>query len=127
MHTAQMNKKIKEQKAELTDAEKAVQQWKIKKLVKKLTAARGNGTSMISLIVPPGGKISLVSKMLNDEMGTATNIKSRVNRLSVLGAITSVLQRLKLYNKVPENGLIIYCGKCVIMGVIVIVIVIVDM
>ena len=39
--------------------------------------------------------------MLGDELGTASNIKSRVNRQSVLGAITSAQQRLKLYNKVP--------------------------
>lgn len=38
--------------------------------------------------------------MLGDEYGTASNIKSRVNRLSVLSAITSAQQRLKLYNKV---------------------------
>lgn len=38
--------------------------------------------------------------MLGDEFGTASNIKSRVNRQSVLGAITSAQQRLKLYNKV---------------------------
>jgi peptide chain release factor subunit 1 len=31
----------------------------------------------------------------------------------VLGAITSVQQRLKLYNKVPLNGLVIYCGTIV--------------
>lgn len=92
------------------DAEKAVEQWKIKKLIKTLEEARGNGTSMISLIVPPKDQISRVSKMLGDELGTATNIKSRVNRLSVLGAITSVQQRLKLYNRVPPNGLVIYCG-----------------
>mmetsp|Transcript_4705 Transcript_4705/g.9060 ORF Transcript_4705/g.9060 Transcript_4705/m.9060 type:complete len:435 (+) Transcript_4705:29-1333(+) len=92
------------------EAEKAIEQWKIKKLVKTLEAARGAGTSMISLIVPPKDQISRVSKMLGDELGTATNIKSRVNRLSVLGAITSVQQRLKLYAKVPPNGLVIYCG-----------------
>jgi peptide chain release factor subunit 1 len=28
----------------------------------------------------------------------------------VLGAITSVQQRLKLYNRVPDNGLVLYCG-----------------
>ncbi len=44
--------------------------------------------------------------MLADEYGTASNIKSRVNRLSVLGAITSVQHRLKLYAKVPPNGLV---------------------
>jgi len=61
--------------------------------------------------------------MLADEYGTASNIKSRVNRLSVLSAITATQQRLKLYNKgelllfpsikhnsVPPNGLVVYCG-----------------
>lgn len=54
---------------------------------------------MISLIIPPKDQIARVNKMLADEFGTASNIKSRVNRLSVLGAITSVQARLKLYNK----------------------------
>ena len=65
--------------------------------------------------------------MLADEYGTASNIKSRVNRLSVLSAITATQQRLKLYNKgngiitvlhilkhkpflVPPKGLVVYCG-----------------
>merc|ERR1719516_635381 len=51
--------------------------------------------------------------MLADEYGTASNIKSRVNSLSVLGAITSVQHRLKLYTKVPPNGLVVYCGTIV--------------
>lgn len=95
------------------DNDKNVEIWKIKKLIKSLEAARGNGTSMISLIIPPRDQISRVQKMLADEFGTATNIKSRVNRLSVLSAITSTQQRLKLYNKVPNNGLVIYCGTIV--------------
>lgn len=94
-------------------ADRNVQMWKVKKLIKSLEAARGNGTSMISLIIPPKDQISRGAKMLADEFGTASNIKSRVNRLSVLGAITSVQQRLKLYSKVPPNGLVIYCGTIV--------------
>ena len=90
-----------------------VEIWKIKRLIKSLEAARGNGTSMISLIMPPKDQIARIGKMLADEFGTASNIKSRVNRLSVLGAITSVQQRLKLYSKVPTNGLVIYCGTIV--------------
>lgn len=66
-----------------------------------------NGTSMISLIIPPKDQISRIAKMLADEFGTASNIKSRVNRLSVLGAITSVQQRLKLYNKGDRLSFII--------------------
>ncbi len=56
----------------------------------------------------PKDQISRVAKMLADEYGTASNIKSRVNRLSVLSAITSTQQRLKLYTRVPDNGLIVY-------------------
>ncbi|KAG2180590.1 hypothetical protein INT44_003594 [Umbelopsis vinacea] len=95
------------------NAEHNIEIWKIKRLIKSLEAARGNGTSMISLIIPPKDQISRVAKMLADEYGTASNIKSRVNRLSVLGAITSTQQRLKLYNKVPPNGLVVYCGTIV--------------
>ncbi|KAJ8703956.1 hypothetical protein PYW07_013250 [Mythimna separata] len=99
--------------SEESSADRNVEIWKIKKLIKSLEMARGNGTSMISLIIPPKDQISRVSKMLADEFGTASNIKSRVNRLSVLGAITSVQHRLKLYTKVPPNGLVIYCGTIV--------------
>ncbi|CAH2356042.1 eukaryotic peptide chain release factor subunit 1 [[Candida] railenensis] len=91
-------------------AEKNIEIWKVKKLIKSLEMARGNGTSMISLIIPPGGQISLTQKLLTEEYGTASNIKSRVNRLSVLSAITSTQQKLKLYNNVPKNGLVVYCG-----------------
>lgn len=72
--------------------------------------ARGSGTSMISLIVRANTQISLVTKMLTEEYGTASNIKSRVNRLSVLDAITSTKERLKKYTRCPPNGLVVYCG-----------------
>lgn len=84
-------------------SDKNVEIWKIKKLIKSLEAARGNGTSMISLIIPPRDQIPRIAKMLADEYGTASNIKSRVNRLSVLSAITSVQARLKLYNRGDLN------------------------
>jgi len=95
---------------DLSDENPEVERWKIKNLIKSLTEARGNGTSMISLIVPPKDDVSRAKKMLENEYGTASNIKSRVNRLSVLGAITSTQERLKQYNRVPPNGLVIYCG-----------------
>lgn len=91
-------------------AEQNIQMWKIKKLIKSLDSARGAGTSMISLIIPPKDQISRISAMLTQEYGTASNIKSRVNRLSVLAAITSTQQRLKLYNRVPPNGLVLFVG-----------------
>jgi peptide chain release factor subunit 1 len=95
---------------ELDAEELAIRQWRVKKLIDGLEKARGNGTSMISLIIPPRDQIARISKMLTDEYGTASNIKSRVNRLSVLNAITSTVQKLKLFTRVPPNGLVVYCG-----------------
>ena len=45
----------------------------------------------------PKEQISKAVQMLQEEYGTASNIKSRVNRLSVLSAIVSTKERLKLY------------------------------
>jgi peptide chain release factor subunit 1 len=87
-----------------------IEQWKIKRLIKRLEEVKGAGTSMISLIIPPKKAIVEITKMLRDEQGTAVNIKSNVNRKSVLTAITSASERLKLYNKTPPNGLILYTG-----------------
>jgi peptide chain release factor subunit 1 len=87
-----------------------IEQWKLKRLIKRLESAQGNGTSMISLILPPKKQISDVSNMLNQELGTASNIKSSGNKKSVLTAISSAKERLKLYNKTPNNGLVIFCG-----------------
>ncbi|KAJ2645499.1 translation termination factor eRF1, partial [Coemansia sp. RSA 1285] len=92
------------------EVDQHVELWKMKKLIKSLAAARGNGTSMISLVIPPKDQISRITGMLTNEYGTASNIKSRVNRLSVLSAITSTQQRLKLYTRTPPNGLVLYCG-----------------
>merc|ERR1711934_1020289 len=100
----------KESKMAESEEDKNIEQWKIRKLIKSLEEARGNGTSMISLILPPKDDVARANKMLGDEFGTAQNIKSRVNRLSVLSAIKSTQERLKLYNRVPTNGLVLYCG-----------------
>jgi peptide chain release factor subunit 1 len=91
-----------------------IELWKIKKTVKMLSEAKGNGTSMISLVIPPDKSLSVVNNMLTTEYGTATNIKSRVNRLSVLSAITSTQQKLKQYKTVPSNGIALYCGEMMI-------------
>lgn len=88
--------------------------FRIRKLVQNLEKMQGDVTSMISLILPPKDSISRAQAMLTSEYGTASNIKSRVNRLSVLGAITSAQHRLKMYNSVPPNGLLLYVGTALV-------------
>jgi len=102
-----------EQKEEIEEIEK----WKTKRLVKSLSSVVGlSNTSMITLAIPPSKSISHVNSMLTMEYGTASNIKSRVNKLSVLSAITSVQHKLKQYKSTPPTGLVIYCGSVSIEG-----------
>uniref|UniRef100_A0A6P6YJM0 Eukaryotic peptide chain release factor subunit 1 n=1 Tax=Dermatophagoides pteronyssinus TaxID=6956 RepID=A0A6P6YJM0_DERPT len=88
-----------------------IEEFKIKRLIKALSAARGNGTSVITLIVKARDDISRIGRLLTEEAGTASNIKSRVNRLSVLSAIASAAQKVKTYSRTPPNGLLIFCGS----------------
>ncbi|KAM7514959.1 hypothetical protein LguiA_004542 [Lonicera macranthoides] len=87
---------------------KSIDRWKFKKLIKALEAVRGDGASIISLIMPPRDQISRVMKMLADEFAAASSIKGSGNTQSVLYAIKSAQGRLKLYNKVPPNGLVLF-------------------
>jgi peptide chain release factor subunit 1 len=78
--------------------------------LQRLASREGRGTELVSLYVPPGRQISEAVAMLNNEYGTASNIKSTTTRKNVQDAIVKVTQRLKLFKKVPENGLVIFCG-----------------
>jgi peptide chain release factor subunit 1 len=82
----------------------------LKKTLSMLASKEGRGTELISLYVPPGRQISDVMNMLRQEYGTASNIKSTTTRKNVQDAIVKTQQRLKLFKKVPGNGLVIFCG-----------------
>ncbi len=47
---------------------KHIEMWKIKRLINKLENCKGNGTSMVSLIVPPKDDINRVGKLLTGEL-----------------------------------------------------------
>ena len=84
--------------------------FRLKRNLERLAAREGRGTELVSLYVPYGRQISEVVAMLNNEYGTASNIKSNTTKKNVQDAITRVTQRLKLFKKVPENGLVLFCG-----------------
>jgi len=84
--------------------------FRLKKTLNTLASKEGRGTELISLYVPIGRQISDVMNMLRQEYGTASNIKSTTTRKNVQDAIVKTQQRLKLFKKVPGNGLVIFCG-----------------
>jgi len=88
----------------------SLERFRLKRALDTLARKEGRGTELVSLYVPPGRQISEVMTMLKQEYGTATNIKSTTTRKNVQDAIVKVMQRLKLFNRVPEKGLVIFCG-----------------
>jgi len=88
----------------------SLERFRLKRAMDRLAAKEGRGTELVSLYVPPGRQISEVVAMLKQEQGTAANIKSDTTRKNVQDAIVKVTQRLKLFKKVPEKGLVIFSG-----------------
>ncbi|HDH06949.1 MAG TPA: peptide chain release factor 1 [Thermoproteales archaeon] len=87
-----------------------LEKYRTERLIKELKSKRGRGTELISLYIPSGRPIGDVMSVLREEYSTATNIKDRTTRHHVLEALTSIMQRLKLFKKTPPNGLVIFAG-----------------
>jgi peptide chain release factor subunit 1 len=88
----------------------AHKKYEFKRTLEALRNKHGRGTELISLYIPHDKQVHEVSGQLREEFGQASNIKSRVTRQNVTGAIESLLSRLKLIPKAPENGVVIFCG-----------------
>ncbi len=68
-------------------------------------------TCLISLYIPPERQISDFVQELVNELGTATNIKSKTTRKNVQSALNSLIARLKMLpTQAPEKGLVLFCG-----------------
>jgi len=94
----------------LSTKQDSLLRFRLKRNLDRLASREGRGTELVSLYVPPGRQVSEVVSMLNNEYGTATNIKSNTTRKNVQDAITKVTQRMKMFKDVPENGLVLFCG-----------------
>ena len=88
----------------------SVKLYKIRKTLEELSQKTGRGTELISLYVPQGKQLHEVITTLREEQGTADNIKSDLTRTHVVDSLSKVVQRLKLYKKTPDRGLVMFCG-----------------
>ena len=88
----------------------SVARFKFKRTLEQLGKKEGRGTELISLYVPPDRKVHEVLGQLREELGTATNIKSRTTRQNVQDAIERTSQRLRLFKEPPPTGLVIFVG-----------------
>ena len=84
--------------------------YEVKKTLKELENKKGRGTELVSVYIPPDKQISDVRKQMVDEIGQSSNIKSKQTRKNVQSAIEVIIQRLKLFPKPPEKGLVMFVG-----------------
>ena len=93
-----------------TQKQDSVKIYKIRKILDELTQQEGHGTELITVYIPKNKQLHEVITNLREEQGTADNIKSDLTRTHVVDSLSKVLQRLTLYKKTPERGLVIFCG-----------------
>lgn len=86
-----------------------------KELVKNLSRAvpATNGTTLITLMIPPNYSLALTTDKLKSEMSDSSNIKDKTVRKAVLSSLKSAVISLKSYGHslAPNNGLVLCAGE----------------
>lgn len=83
----------------------------LKRLVKQLQQYRGSHTELVTVYVPAGYDLNNVIAQLQQEVGTAANIKSASTRNNVTDALERMIQHLRLVDRTPPNGYAAFSGN----------------
>ena len=81
------------------------------KFLKEMMVHRGRATELITVYIPAGNDINVVSRQLEAEKSTAKNIKSTATRKNVSDSLDKIIRALKDYKKTPERGLALFSGN----------------
>lgn len=87
------------------------QRRKLKRIVQELKQYKGRHTELVTVYVPQGYDLIKVIGHLQQEQGTAENIKSASTRKNVIAALERMIQHLKIYKNTPPNGLAAFSGN----------------
>ncbi len=87
------------------------QKFELESLIEELESYRGRHTELITVLVPAGTTLTQVTKQIEDEKGTATNIKTTSTRKNVINALEKAIRKLKEIGRTPENGLAVFSGN----------------
>lgn len=84
--------------------------YEFKRTLQELADKKGRGTELVSVYIPPDKQVSDVAKHMREEMSQSANIKSKSTKKNVQSAIEVIIQRLRLFPKPPERGLVMFVG-----------------
>lgn len=83
----------------------------LKRFIKELAKIRGRHTELVSVYVPAGYDIIKIIQHLQEEQGTAKNIKDAKTRGNVIDSLERCIRHLRLFKQTPLNGLAIFAGN----------------
>ena len=84
--------------------------YEVKRTLKELANKKGRGTELVTVYIPPEKQVSDVVKHMREELSQSANIKSKQTKKNVQSAIEVIMQRMKLFPKPPEKGLVLFVG-----------------
>lgn len=83
----------------------------LEEFIERMKSYRARHTELISVLVPSGFDINLITKQLESEKSTAANIKSTGTRKNVQDALESLIRICKNMKQTPKNGVALYSGN----------------
>ena len=97
--------------AQQSSSRSSLERYHLRKQVQELENKTSHiqSTTLVTLYIPPGTRLSDITQKLTDEMGTATSIKDKNTGKAVAEALRSILARMQ-YLENGENGLAIFAG-----------------
>ena len=87
------------------------QKYHLEEFVERMKAYRARHTELITVYVPSGTDINLITRQLESEKSTAANIKSTGTRKNVEAALDSLIRICKQTRQAPKNGLAMFSGN----------------
>ena len=83
---------------------------KLKRFVRMLDGVRGRHTELVSVYIPTGYDIIKIIQHLQQEQGTASNIKDKTTQTHVIDSLERMIRHLRLFKNTPKNGLAVFSG-----------------
>lgn len=84
---------------------------KLKRFVRELKQIRGLHTELVTVYIPAGYELIKIIQHLQQEQGTASNIKDKTNRQNVVDSLERMVRHLRLFKATPPNGLAVFSGN----------------
>ncbi|MAG02567.1 peptide chain release factor 1 [Candidatus Pacearchaeota archaeon] len=83
----------------------------LEEFAKRMKEYKARHTELITVYVPAGFDINLITKQLESEKSTAANIKSTGTRKNVQEALESLIRVTKGMKQAPKNGIALFAGN----------------